>query len=82
LNSSSVTGVPERQSRWTRSIIAANEPTFYLVADDLGQTGSAWRESDLKTADLETVIQNMIAGAYRRPIKVIAFNTAAVPKNL
>lgn len=59
-----------RQSRWTPSIVAADEPTVYLVADDFGRTGSAWREADMETADLETVIQEL------RPIKVIAFNTS------
>ena len=60
-----------RQPRWTPSIVAADEPTVYLVADDFGRAGSAWRE-----ADLETVIQDLIAGEYRRPIRVVAFNTS------
>jgi len=64
-----------RQSRWTPSIVAGGEPTVYLVADDFGRAGSAWREADLETADLETVIQDLIRGEYRRPIKVVAFNT-------
>lgn len=65
-----------RQSRWTPSIIPADEPTVYLVADDFGRAGRAWREADLETTDLETVIQDLISGEYRRPIRVIAFNTA------
>lgn len=44
-----------RQSRWTPSIIPADEPTVYLVADDFGRAGSAWRETDMEAADLETV---------------------------
>lgn len=64
-----------RQSRWTPSLVLANEPTVYLVADDFGLAGSAWRETDLEFADLETVIQDLIGGEYRRPIKVVAFNT-------
>jgi hypothetical protein len=64
-----------RRSRWTPSIVAANEPTVYLVADDFGRAGSAWREADLEAADLETVIQDLLAGEYRKPIRVIAFNT-------
>jgi hypothetical protein len=65
-----------RQSRWMPSIVPDDEPTVYLVADDLGRTGRAWREADLETADLETVIQDLMAGEYKRPIKVVAFNTA------
>ena len=63
------------QSRWTPSIVPADEPTVYLVADDFGSAGSAWRETDMGSADLETVIQDLLAGEYRRPIRVIAFNT-------
>ena len=64
-----------RQSRWTPSIVATDAPTVYLVADDFGRAGTAWREADMETADLETVIQDLIAGEYRRPIKIVAFNT-------
>ena len=65
-----------RQSSWTPSIVSADEPTVYLVADDFGRAGAAWHEADMDTSDLETVIQDLIAGEYRRPIKVVAFNTA------
>ena len=65
-----------RQSRWTPSIVPADELTVYLVADDFGRAGSAWRETDMETADLETVIQDLLAGEYGRPIRVIAFNTS------
>ena len=61
-----------RQSRWTPSIVPADELTVYLVADDFGRAGSAWRETDMETADLETVIQDLLAGEYGRPIRVIA----------
>lgn len=64
------------QSRWTPSLVPSDEPTVYLVADDFGKVGRAWREADLETTDLETVIQDLMSGEYRRPIRVIAFNTA------
>ncbi|MCS3726509.1 hypothetical protein [Bradyrhizobium betae] len=54
----------------------SDEPSVYLVAEDFGRSGRAWREADLETTDLETVIHDLIAGEYRRPIKVIAFNTS------
>ncbi|MBR0944353.1 hypothetical protein JQ563_25050 [Bradyrhizobium liaoningense] len=63
-----------RQSRWTPSIVTADERTVHLVADDYGRAGTAWREADLETTDLETVIQDLMAGEYRRPIRVVAFN--------
>ncbi|MGY4449748.1 hypothetical protein ACVWZR_004408 [Bradyrhizobium sp. i1.3.1] len=64
-----------RQSRWTPSLVPAEESTVYLVADDFGRAGRAWREADLETTDLETVIQDLTSGEYRGPIKVIAFST-------
>src|SRR6476620_291603 len=62
---------------WTPSIVPhGNDQTVYLVADDFGKNGRAWRESDCETADLETVIQDLLAVQYNSPIRLIAFNTA------
>jgi hypothetical protein len=33
-------------------------------------------ESDYDATDLETVIQDLLSGEYRNPIRVVAFNTA------
>jgi hypothetical protein len=66
-----------RRSNWTPSIVPnADDQTVYLVADDFGKAGRAWCETDLEATDLETVIQNLLEGQYRNPIRVIAFNTA------
>jgi hypothetical protein len=48
----------------------------YLVADDFGKIGRAWREADYETTDLETVIHDLLTGQCRNPIRVVAFNTA------
>ena len=66
-----------RRSSWTPSIVPNdNDETVYLVADDFGRLGRAWREADYETTDLETVIQDLLTGQYNKPIRVIAFNTA------
>jgi hypothetical protein len=66
-----------RRSNWTPSIVPnGDDATVYLVADDFGKTGRAWAEADYETADLETVIQDLLSGRYSKPIRVIAFNTA------
>ena len=66
-----------RKSNWTPSIVPnGDDQTVYLVADDFGKNGRAWVESDYETTDLETVIQDLLAGQYTNPIRVIAFNTA------
>ena len=68
-----------RKSNWTPSIIPGgdeNDQTVYLVADDLGKVGRAWRETDYEGSDLETIVQDLLTGQYSNPIRVIAFNTA------
>jgi hypothetical protein len=65
-----------RKSYWTPSIVPnADDQTVYLVADDFGKIGRAWREADFEMTDLETVVQNLLTGQYNNPIRVIAFNT-------
>ena len=66
-----------RKSNWTPSIVPGdNDQTVYLVADDFGKVGRAWREADYEATDLETVIQDLLSGQYNNPIRVIAFNTS------
>ena len=65
-----------RGTGWTPSIVPADgDDTVYLVADDFGQIGRVWRESDYDATDLETVIQDLLSGQYSNPIRVVAFNT-------
>ncbi|MGY3530513.1 MULTISPECIES: hypothetical protein [Bradyrhizobium] len=65
-----------RRSNWTPSIVPNDDQTVYLVADDFGRIGKAWREADIEATDLETVIQDLLTGEYSDPIRVVAFNTA------
>jgi hypothetical protein len=61
---------------WTPSIVPrSDDQTVYLVVDDFGRNGSAYREADAETADLETVITDLLGGQYNNPIRVVAFNT-------
>jgi hypothetical protein len=66
-----------RRSDWTPSIVPNDhDRTVYLVAEDFGRLGRAWREADFESTDLETVIQELLSDQYRNPICVVAFNTA------
>jgi len=66
-----------RKSNWTPSIVPrSDDRSVYLVLDDLGRQGCVWRESDAETADLETVIRDLLTGQYTDPVRVVAFNTA------
>jgi hypothetical protein len=66
-----------RKSSWTPSIVPrGDDQNVYLVVDDFGRNGRVYREADVETTDLETVITDLLDAQYRNPIKVVAFNTA------
>jgi hypothetical protein len=66
-----------RHSNRTPSIVPrGGDETVYLVADDFGDLGRVWRETDFETADLETVITDLLGGQYNNPVRIIGFNTA------
>jgi hypothetical protein len=66
-----------RKSSWTPSIVPrGDDQNVYLVVDDFGRNGRVYREADVETTDLETVIIDLLDGQYHNPIKVVAFNTA------
>ena len=66
-----------RRSNWTPSIVPnGDDQNVYLVVDDFGRNGRAYRETDVGGADLETVIQDLLEGQYCNPVRVVAFNTA------
>jgi hypothetical protein len=66
-----------RKSGWTPSIVPnSDDQNVYLVVDDFGRNGRAWRETDVENTDLETVILDMLEGQYKNPVRVVAFNTS------
>jgi hypothetical protein len=52
------------------------DTTVYVVLDDFGPAGRAYRETDEDKADLETLIRDLLAGQYEKPVRIAAFNTA------
>src|ERR1700679_4030389 len=61
----------------TPSIVPkGNEQNVYLVVDDFGRNGRVYREADVETTDLETVILDLLEGQYQSPVRVVAFNIA------
>jgi hypothetical protein len=48
----------------------------YLVLDEFGKLGRAYREVGEEEADRETVIRNLKDGQYNNPVRIVAFNTA------
>ncbi len=65
-----------RKSNWTPSIVPNDDDQdVYLVVDDFGRNGRAWREADVEATDRETVILDLLEGQYKNPVRVVAFNT-------
>jgi hypothetical protein len=65
------------RSNWTPSIVPKGEDqNVYLVVDDLGRNGRVYREAEVETADLETVIADLLDGQYKNPVRIVSFNTA------
>jgi hypothetical protein len=58
-----------------RQHLAAPNATVYLVLDSFGAIGTAYRETDIERADLETVIADLMSGEFNEPLSVVAFNT-------
>ena len=44
--------------------------------DDFGEWGSAWRETNVQDADLESVMIDLLEGQYRNPVRVVGFNVS------
>ena len=58
------------------TLVPSFDVTVYLVLDDFGPVGRAYREADEEASDLDSIIDHMLSGEYRNPIRVVAFNTA------
>jgi hypothetical protein len=68
-----------RRSGWTPSIVPNDDDhNVYLVVDDFGRNGRAWREADVETTDLETVILDMLEGQYKNPVNRLQYRRRVV----
>jgi hypothetical protein len=62
---------------WTPSIVPnGTDQTVYIVLEDFGRLGRAYRETDEERAHVEIVISDLISGQYGNPVRIVAFNTA------
>ena len=62
----------------TSPSIAPNEleRDIYIVLDDFGRLGKAWRGTDEAGTSRATLVRNLLDGQYENPVRVVAFNTA------
>ena len=49
---------------------------IYLVLDDFGPLGRAWRETDEAGTNRATLVRNLLEGQYENPVRIVAFNIA------
>ena len=56
------------------SVVPGIDRDVYLVLDDFGRMGCAWRETNVEDTDLEAVISDLLEGQYSNPFRVICFN--------
>ncbi len=69
-----------RKSGWTPSIVPnGDDQNVYIVLDDFGSNGRAYRETDADRADLEATIVDMLDGQYHNPVR--ASSPLTPPKN-
>ncbi len=57
------------------SLAPTQDAATYLVLDEFPD-GRIFRETDEAEADRDTVVQDIVSGQYKKPVRVIAFNTA------
>ena len=58
------------------SVVPGIDRDVYLVLDDFGRMGCAWRETNVEDTDLEAVISDLLEGQYSNPFRVIGFNVS------
>jgi hypothetical protein len=56
------------------SLVPAASDDFYLVINRYGRFGTAFAETDLRCADLETTISDLISGQHSDPLRVVMFS--------
>ena len=52
------------------------EQDTYLVLEDFGQLGRAWRETDESATDRQTLLRDLVEGEFSNPVRIVAFNIA------
>ena len=60
----------------TPPLAPSRNGTVYLVLDDFGEFGRAYRETQEAQHDRQTVLADLLSGQYERPLRIVAFNTA------
>lgn len=63
-----------RRKRTPPVVPNGTDQTVYIVLDDLGSIGMAWRGADVERISIEMVITDLLDGQYCDPVRVVGFN--------
>ena len=58
------------------TLVPSVDTTVYIVLDDFGKIGRSYRETDETRSDLDAVVSDILSEQFKRPLRVVAFNTA------
>jgi hypothetical protein len=50
--------------------------TVYIVLEDFGKFGRAYRETQEARADRQAILADLLSGQYELPLRIVAFNLA------
>jgi hypothetical protein len=59
----------------TPNLVPQFDVTVYIVLDDFGEAGRAYRETDEEDARFEPIVDDLMTGQFNNPVRVIAFST-------
>ena len=62
--------------RISASVARDDGRDVYIVLDDFGSLGRAWRETDESGANRTALVRNLLDGQYENPVRIVAFNTS------
>ena len=56
----------------TPSVVPADrDVTVYIVLDDFGSFGTAYRETDEASSDQQSVVDDLLTGQFNNPLRVL-----------
>ena len=58
------------------SLVPHFDVTVHIVLDDFGKAGRVYRETDEHESSLDFVVDDLLAGQFNNPVRVVAFNTS------
>jgi hypothetical protein len=63
-------------TRTTTTLVPHFDVTVHIVLDDFGKAGRAYRETAEEDTTLGSVVDDLLAGQFYNPVRVVAFNTS------